>query len=314
MVFFRKLNQLYGKHRKAEISEMESTKRIRSAVSAALAAVLCLGGCSKAKPAEETELTAETVQKTAEPEMEYTDASGTYLCIGRYVEPDVVQDKVLLSYELTLETDGTGYMFLGNQMEGKINSWVQNQNSIRISSGIGEFEGTFSKGVIILSEENQNGFVPLCFSRQGADLSELKVITEEAFEAELEANGKTVAYDDAEAPGTYSLYAMEQKGITVQVPQEGEAALHSVLVLKEDGSAEMTTEGQKEAMTWTLAEGKLSLTGTDHTGYEMTLKNGIISWTIQSAEGGLTEYFAKEGADVSSLGAITLEEYRGQEN
>ena len=121
--------------------------------------------------------------------------------------------------------------------------------------------------------------------------------------AEKDKDDKANANDKAgkseeEAEGTYVLYAFKEGDMAVLAGDIfGDNA---GITFNKDGSGTISV-GAEGSFTWEQSGSKIVIKGDDTA--EAELKDGII--TMDFGEDG-TLYFAKEGADTSSIGAMSL--------
>ena len=109
---------------------------------------------------------------------------------------------------------------------------------------------------------------------------------------------------DTPAAGVYSAFGMSFEEYPDYVIDSAEY-LDTVITLNEDGTGIYTTEGESiDIDSWTANDGKITVKtlGEDASG---TVKNGILILNYYDC----SIYFAKDGADKSSVKLITADEF-----
>ena len=87
----------------------------------------------------------------------------------RYIEYDSPSGN-----KVTLNADGTGYLYLGDDNQGPVSSWSLDGTALKLSAGVSDFDGTIDNGLMTLVFDD--GF-SLVFVAPGTDVSSLKPIS-----------------------------------------------------------------------------------------------------------------------------------------
>ena len=214
--------------------------------------------------------------------------SGAYIeSIMNYgVEIEPVRDRYVeyggqAGSKVTLYADGTGYLYLGEENQGPIDSWTLDGETIEIHAGISVFDGTLADGLMTLGIDD--GF-SIVFAAPGTDVSALKPISIEAF--------ARVVYGIV--PGTYRLFALGYAGEIMDIAGTDQI---SELVLADGGTGSLTFGDEAgEITSWTLEGDTITITMSDDSVTTGKLRSdlGVIELEIS----GYTGYFGQEGADV----------------
>ena len=293
---------------------------------------LCACGGTKAepeKPVRETPAAtpAETTREpTPEPvvtEQEANAGEYTFLCArfsadymdrmyelgsagsdlpDQYVAmPDMVGETV------TLEADGSGYLYWGDNNQGPIDWWKMDGDALQFQAGVAVIDGTIADGLMTLTIDD--GFSAL-FAAPGADTSGVEPITLGEF-ASMLRGPEPAASVPAELPveGEYELFAVEYEGALVYSADLG---VSSTLTLAEGGTGRMTSNDEAMDITvWTLEGEALTITLADGSSAGSKLHGGVIELDIYGT-GYMIFFYAKEGADLSGYAPMTMEEYRAK--
>ena len=256
-------------------------KRVKTMLSVLLAAALIFAfgaPCAAAEGAAD-----------AAGEYDYVCArfSGAYIeSIMNYgVELQPVRDRYIeydspSGNKVTLNADGTGYLYLGDDNQGPVSSWSLDGTALKLSAGVSDFDGTIDNGLMTLVFDD--GF-SLVFAAPGTDVSSLKPISVEAF--------TRVVYGIE--TGTYDLFALGYGGEIMGTAGTGQT---SVLVLDDGGTGSMTFGDEAgEITSWTIDGDAVSITMSD--GSTTTGKYRGDLGVIELDISGYTGYFGQEGAD-----------------
>ena len=267
-----------------------------------ICAALCLSGCSgsssssqQASAAPEASAIAESKPGTGNP------AAGTYRILGVVLpENCVVSSNELTGYYLTLDPDGKGQLFFGENNQGPISSWSVDGTSFQMKAGISDFTGKLDKGIMNL--DLGDDYV-LVFATDAADTSGLKTMTMEEYKSSL-ADSAPAGAADAAMAGEYIIYAVESTGRCVQIPEEDRNAL--AFILNPDGTGKVRVENESEDLTWRSSGNRLllyELTGKAIDTYEITVEKGIMRLIVKGTDGeqDIIEYLVTKDADVSSI-------------
>ena len=293
---------------------------------------LCACGGTKAepeKPVRETPAAtpAETTREpTPEPvvtEQEANAGEYTFLCArfsaaymdrmyelggagsdlpDQYVAmPDMVGETV------TLEADGSGYLYWGDNNQGPIDWWKMDGDALQFQAGVAVIDGTIADGLMTLTIDD--GFSAL-FAAPGADTSGVEPITLGEF-ASMLRGPEPAASVPAELPveGEYELFAVEYEGALVYSADLG---VSSTLTLADGGTGRMTSDNETMDITvWTLEGEALTITLADGDSAGGKLHGGVIELDIYGT-GYMIFFYAKEGADLSGYAPMTMEEYQSK--
>ena len=186
-------------------------------------------------------------------------------------------------YKITLNADGTGYLFFGEDNQGSIDTWSTDGETLRFQAGVSEFEGTIADGLMTLGITDG---CSLCFVLPGTETADVKPISPEAF-ADL-------AYGIVE--GDYTLFAA---GFAGQIQESSELGTGSVLTLEKGGKGSLSfDEESMEITAWTLEGDTISLAladGSTATG-ELLKEYGVIE-----LDAGYVYYYGQAGADQDAV-------------
>ena len=208
---------------------------------------------------------------------------------------------------VTLEPDGTGYLYWGDNNQGPIDWWKMDGDALQFQAGVAVIDGTIADGLMTLTIDD--GFATL-FAAPGADSSGVKPITLGEF-ASLLRGSEPAASVPAELPveGKYELFAVEMEGALVYSADLG---VSSTLTLAEGGTGRMTSNDEAMDITvWTLEGEALTITLADGSSAGSKLHGGVIELDIYGT-GYMIFFYAKEGADLSGYAPMTMEEYRAK--
>ncbi len=276
------------------------------------AAMAACGSGTKDNGAEESAAPSETAETQEAPAAEEKD-TGTYNIKGISLDGYIVEVEEMKGEYIEFEENGGGYLYFGDDNKGPISEWSNENGTFSMKAGISDFTGDMKDGILMLDFGDD---IIACFAKDSADLSGLKIITlDEYKKIAKETAGGTAAVKDESLAGTYTLYAAEGAGYLFQVPTEGEDMTFEQITLNEDGSGLVTVDTETENITWASENGALELIEPDGSStkgrYDITIGDGFIIWVVP-ADGEtpeIKEYFAREDADVESLGAMTYEEF-----
>ena len=189
------------------------------------------------------------------------------------------------SYSVRLNADGTGYLFLGDNNQGPIDSWSLDGSLLKFQAGVSVFDGTVIDGIMTL--DFGDGLF-LVFAAPGADTAaiENQTVSQQAF-VDL-VLGKT--------EGVYSLFAMGYGGQVISVAGQDAS---SVLTLSEGGTGSLSfDEDSMEISSWTVDGDALTVALADGSSNAGVIhrEHGVIEMDMS----GYTFYYGREGADTEA--------------
>lgn len=218
----------------------------------------------------------------------------------RYVAYDEIAGNTV-----TLNSDGTGYLYLGEDNKGPIDSWSLNGTALQFKAGVSTFNGTIEDGFMTLKIEE--GF-SLCFVAPGTDTSQIQLLSVEEFVSQLLGvsmeDGETQNDKTFSAVGEYTLFGVENEGFLLYAQ---EAQVTSSITLKEEGGSITANGDTVEISSWTEENGEITCVLTDGSTAKGPIHNGIIELDLLGT-GDVIFYYAQQGADISSYPLMTLEE------
>ena len=203
---------------------------------------------------------------------------------------------------VTLNADGTGYLFWGEDNQGPIDRWTMDGDRLHFEAGISAFEGSIADGIMLV---NFDEGLSACFALSAADTSEIEPLSLDAYLTMLLAMDEPEAAEAVEAE-VYTLFAVESDGFVVN---SEELEMESLLTLNADGSGHMTFDDESmDILEWTEDSGVISLTAAD--GFQVTaaIHDGVIEMDLYGT-GETLFLYAAEGADISAYPLIGLLEY-----
>ena len=189
-------------------------------------------------------------------------------------------------YKVTLTADGTGYLFLGADNQGPIDSWSMEGNLLNLKAGVSIFDGTIIDGIMTLDFDDG---LYLVFATAAADTSEIKA-------ASISVN----AFADlvlGTTEGSYSMFAMAYGGQIVNID---ELSGTSALLLNEDGTGSLSFDSESmEITSWTVDGDTITVTMADGSSSAGTLHRdrGVIELNLS----GYMAYYGREGADTAAF-------------
>ena len=87
------------------------------------------------------------------------------------------------SHEIELAKDGTGRLYFGDDNQGPISSWSEENGSFSMKAGVSDFTGTLRDGILYLDFGDD---LVMCFAKKEADKSGLTILTAEEYKAKAE--------------------------------------------------------------------------------------------------------------------------------
>ena len=193
-------------------------------------------------------------------------------------------------YTVTLNADGTGYLFLGENNQGPIDSWTLEGSQLRFQAGVSEFNAMLSGG--LMTVEFDKGLY-LVFAAPGADLSDVRPISVDAF----------IDLILGVVEGRYTLFAAREAG-AIEVPGPGEAY---ELTLEEGGTGSINLSGVvSEIASWSIEGNSLRIMlAGDSKVLSAAIRRdlGIIRLEIPDSE-DFVFYYGREGAPATILYAL----------
>lgn len=293
-----------------------------------LSLLLALSACggTAAEPETPAATPAETTpEPTPEPvvtEQEANAGEYTFLCArfsaaymdrmyelgvaGSDVPDQYVSMPDMAGQTVTLEPDGTGYLYWGEDNQGPIDWWTLEDGALQFQAGVAVIDGAIADGLMTLTIDE--GFA-VCFAAPNADTSGVEPITLGEFAALL--RGPDAASAPAELPitGEYAAFAVEVDGALVYTADLG---MTSTITLADGGTGRMTSDDEAIDITvWTLEGEDLTITLADDSSAGAVLQGGVIALDIYGT-GYMILYYAREGADLSGYAPMTLEEYQSK--
>lgn len=100
--------------------------------------------------------------------------AGLYTCLGYYADKQFIVVDELKNWSVTLDKDGTGRLYWGEDNNGPISHWTVEDNTLTIEAGISVIKGAVSEGVMLL---NMGDGVVLGWASSQADFSKLHFTT-----------------------------------------------------------------------------------------------------------------------------------------
>lgn len=241
---------------------------------------------------------------------EYVDGMfAEYGLKAHKVEETFVRSDTMRDYTITLNADGTGYLYWGSANKGPIDYWSMDGDALQFKAGVAVFNGSIVDG--FMTVESEPGFV-LFFAAPGAVIPELPLISMDEYINLLYARQEYVPSTENLA-GLYYCYAMKDEQYCIRNMDFGQTEDGSVN-LREDGTGVIIVGGTGSRFTWRLEDGQLHWydeSGTvsldDMLRFEL-LGEGV--FTLKQAEQEYLSIYARTDADLSGIEAITPEEYR----
>lgn len=270
--------------------------------------ILSAAGCGKS--ASETagsvskpeETAAQPAAAPAEAPAAEATSAGKYNALGMNMGQYVVEVDSMKGNYLDLKEDGSGYLYFGENNQGDITSWEENNGAFTMKAGVSDFTGELKEGVLDLSLGDE--FV-IKFAKDGTDTSSFKIITMKEYQ-ELVAKDKGSNDAGESIAGYYYAYAAESGDLCILLPEEERDSF--AFTINEDGTGKVHFDGETEDTLWKLEGDVLSfyeLNGQPATaGYEITLNDGIITIVVPPDEEGgdpIYEYLVREGADTLKI-------------
>ena len=154
--------------------------------------LLALAGCGKSASglpeavSKPEETAAQPAAAPAEAPAAEATSAGKYNALGMNMGQYVVEVDSMKGNYLDLKEDGSGYLYFGENNQGDITSWEENNGAFTMKAGVSDFTGELRDGVIDLSLGDE--FV-IKFAKDGTDTSSFKIITMKEYQ-ELVAKDK----------------------------------------------------------------------------------------------------------------------------
>lgn len=204
---------------------------------------------------------------------------------------------------VTLEADGTGYLYWGEDNQGPIDWWTVDGSALQFQAGAAVIEGTIIDG--IMTVELDDGFWAL-FALPGADTSGIAPVSIDDYIDLLYGDGtETSPAEDMPLEGEYTLFAVQNDGYTVD---SNEMEIYSTLTLNEGGTGSMTMdEDAMDIESWSAEDGMLTVVLTDGSSAQAVIGNGILELDIPGT-GDMLLYYAQDGADISGYELMSVDE------
>ena len=308
---------------------MKSTKQWLSLLlAAALLCALCACGGKAAPAASEPEApSADTAAYAGEYTYFCCLLGAAYLAEAFDLEEqsgDIPEQYVLLpdmeDNTVTLDADGTGYLYWGDDNQGPIDWWTMDADALRFQAGVSVFDGTIEDG--FMTVEIGEG-LSLCLTAPGTDTSGIKPLSlDEYFDLLLAPEAEEAAAEpeetsepeetpepepaqEASAAGEYAIFAVENDGYLVYADA---MEISSTLTLAGDGTGRMTMDDDAmDIVSWTDEDGTISVTLADESSALGTRRGGVIELDILG-DGSLIFVYALDGADTSAYAPMTRDE------
>ena len=279
----------------------------------------CGGTSAKTEPAAEATPAATA---TAAPDLEKYSGEYTFFCtklsaayVGRMYELSAAIDDIpdqfvampeMAGETVTLNPDGTGYLYWGENNQGPIDWWKMDGDALEFQAGVAVIDGTIVDGLMTLTIDE--GFAA-CFAAPGADTSGLKPITVDEFASMLREKDTASAPAELPIEGAYEIFAVKVDGALIN---SADLDVSSTITLAADGTGRMTSNDEAEDIAvWSLDGEVFSITMADNSSADGRLHNGIIELDIYGT-GYMILFYAREGADTSGYAPMTMEEYQAK--
>lgn len=230
-------------------------------------------------------------------------------CMANAVEKTYVLPDIMRDYTITLNADGTGYLFWGEGNQGPVDWWTLDGEALQFKAGVAVFDGSIVDGFMTVSSEP--GF-ELYFSLPGATVPELSPVSMDEYLDMLYTKEETPPTQENMA-GMYYPYAEEKDAYRVRLSDFAQTAEGSVN-LKEDGTGVMIVGGVGNRFSWRLEDGQLHWydeSGTrsmDELLHFEILRSGV--FIMRHVKQETVSIYARTDADVSALETVTEEEFR----
>ena len=288
---------------------MKNRPRLAAALLAlALLLSLCACGATEPKP--------EPVPTPPSPYLPYL---GAYTLFG-VRHGDVIVDPAAMEVEirsvLTLQDGGMGTLSI-NEDSGRIGSWTIAGERITLNPDSSPMTGFYRDGVIILTMDDGS---TLYYASESADRSGYPIIGQEEYSAILAAEALAEAEREAERladaeknitiPGLYFIYAVEEEGLYLGVPDFGSNENMSIL-LETNGRGKIRVEDNTYSFKWKYEEGALSFEDAagNFSDFSPALRrNGLFSLTLEVAGERCTLLYARADAYLTDIRTLTQAE------
>ncbi len=239
---------------------------------------------------------------------EYVDGMFTeYGLKANKAEETFVQSDTMRDYTITLNADGTGYLYWGSGNKGPIDYWKMDGDALEFKAGVAVFNGSIVDGYMTV--EAEPGFV-LYFAAPGAALPDVPLMSMDDYINLLYTRQPYVPSAENLA-GFYYCYATENGAYRVRLEDFAQTEEGSVN-LSEDGSGIMITGGVGNRFTWRLEDGQMhwydesgTISMDEMLSFEL-LREGV--FTLRRAGQEYVTTYAKADADLSGIETITPEE------
>ena len=241
---------------------------------------------------------------------EYVDGMFTeYGLKAHKVEETFVRSDTMKDYTITLNADGTGYLYWGSANQGPIDYWNMDGDALQFKAGVAVFDGSIVDGYMTV--EAEPGSV-LFFAAPGATLPDVPLVSMDEYINLLYSRQEYVPSAETLA-GFYYCYAISDGQFNIRLDDFGQTEENSVNLM-EDGSGVMITGGIGNRFVWRLEDGQMHW--YDESGalsMDELLSFALLSegvFTMQRAGQDFVSTYAKADADVSAVHTITPAEYR----
>ncbi|MBO6055139.1 MAG: hypothetical protein J6P31_06415 [Oscillospiraceae bacterium] len=108
----------------------------------------------------------------------YMDSILDYEGEPQEIGDQYVEYQAMMGSTVTLNADGTGYLYWGEENQGKIDAWTMKGNSLAFKAGVSQFQGSIQDGIMTVIIED--GF-SLCFVSENADPNQIHPMTPEKY-------------------------------------------------------------------------------------------------------------------------------------
>ncbi len=241
---------------------------------------------------------------------EYVDGMfSEYGLKAHKVEKTYVQSDTMKDYTITLNADGTGYLYWGSANQGPIDYWSMDGDALQFKAGVAVFDGSIVDGYMTV--ESEPGFV-LFFAAPDAKLPDIPLISMDDYINLLYSRQEYVPSKE-DLAGLYYCYAISDGQYRIRLDDFGQTEDSSVN-LREDGTGVMITGGIGNDFLWDLEDGQMhwydesrTLSMDEMLHFEF-LSDGV--FTLQRVGQDFVTTYAKSDADVSAIQTITSAEYR----
>lgn len=236
----------------------------------------------------------------------------TYSAVGLYYYRQYMEDDVLSAWTTTLNADGSGELYWGEDNQGPISEWSVQDGKVMIKAGVSEIDGIIDGGLMLLDMADE--CVLVCV-RPGTDTEK---IDGQVLEEYLTNNPEIFDYEPALLPeeiaNVYNPVAFgDGKYCIAAQYDDGDG----VITLNADGTGSMMTGTIENKLSWDFNYGFITAYDEAHLVpiFMADLEDGIltIDCSTENEDGSVNTqyaYFAVEGADLSGLSIITAEEYQ----